>query len=145
MLEDLLNFHAEVAASRKIRIERALAGDVPEVPLDETQMRVAIQNLILNGFDAMPDGGRLLIRTESENGRVVIRISDTGVGISREDQASLFTPFFTTKANGTGLGLALTQQIVAEHEGSIRFESEEGAGATFVVELPLAALREAGA
>lgn len=145
MLEDLLNFHAEVAASRNIRVERALAGDVPEVPLDETQMRVAIQNLILNGFDAMPEGGRLLIRTESDNGRVVIRISDTGVGISREDQASLFTPFFTTKANGTGLGLALTQQIVAEHEGSIRFESEEGAGATFVVELPLAAHREGSA
>ena len=145
MIDDLLNFHAEIAASRKIRIERELAQDLPDALLDETQMRVAIENLVLNGFDAMPDGGRLLVRTELENQRLAIRISDTGVGISREDQASLFTPFFTTKANGTGLGLVLSQQIITEHKGSIRLESQEGAGATFIVELPLALAWEAKA
>ena len=65
-----------------------------------------------------------------------------GAGIKPEDQASLFTPFFTTKVNGTGLGLVLSQQIITEHKGSIRFESEEGAGATFIVELPLPVAQE---
>ena len=145
MLEELLDFHAEVAAGRKIRIEKEFERGVPEVVLDETQMRVAIQNLILNGFDAMPDGGRLLVKTERENEHVTIRVSDTGAGISPEEQASLFTPFFTTKANGTGLGLVLSRQIISEHNGSIRFESEEGAGATFIVELPLGVAQEAKA
>ena len=145
MLVDLLDLHAEVAASRKIRIEKELERDIPEVVLDETQMRVAIQNLILNGFDAMPDGGRLLVKTELENQHLAIRISDSGKGISLEEQASLFTPFFTTKANGTGLGLVLSRQIIAEHNGSIRFESEGGTGATFIVELPLAVAQEAKA
>ena len=142
MIEDLLNFHAEVATSRKIRIEKELEREAPDVVLDEAQMRVAIQNLILNGFDAMPDGGRLLVRTELENGHLTLRISDSGAGIKPEDQASLFTPFFTTKVNGTGLGLVLSQQIITEHKGSIRFESEEGAGATFIVELPLPVAQE---
>ena len=145
MLVDLLDLHAEVAASRKIRIEKQFERDIPEVVLDETQMRVAIQNLILNGFDAMPDGGRLLVKTELENQHLAIRISDSGKGISLEEQAALFTPFFTTKANGTGLGLVLSRQIIADHNGSIHFESEEGAGATFVVELPLAVAQEAKA
>ncbi len=142
MIEDLLNFHAEVAVSRKIRVEMHLDDGVPEVMLDEAQMRLAIQNLILNGFDAMPEGGRLLVRTEAGAESLAIRISDTGTGISLEDQISLFTPFFTTKANGTGLGLVLSRQIVSEHQGSIRFESEEGRGATFIVELPLAVAQE---
>ena len=145
MLVDLLDLHAEVAASRKIRIEKEFERDIPEVVLDETQMRVAIQNLILNGFDAMPDGGRLLVKTELENQHLAIRISDSGKGISLEEQASLFTPFFTTKANGTGLGLVLSRQIITEHNGSIRFESEGGTGATFIVELPLAVAQEAKA
>lgn len=143
MIEDLLNFHAEVAASRKIRVERELAADLPELLLDEAQMRLAIQNLILNGFDAMPDGGRLAVRTELEDARLLIRVSDSGAGVSPDDQAALFTPFFTTKANGTGLGLVLSQQIVADHKGSVRFESEAGAGAVFIIELPLALAREA--
>ena len=145
MLEDLLNAHAEVAASRKIEIERELAADLPDLVLDEAQVRLAVQNLILNGFDAMPDGGRLVVRTELEDDRLLIRVSDSGAGVRPEDQASLFTPFFTTKANGTGLGLALSQQIVSEHKGSVRFESEPGAGAAFIVELPLAPAREARA
>jgi len=145
MIEDLLDLHAEVAVSRKIRIEKELERDIPGVVLDETQMRVAIQNLILNGFDAMPDGGCLQVKTELENQHLAIRISDSGEGISLEEQASLFTPFFTTKANGTGLGLVLSRQIITEHGGSIHFESEEGAGATFIVELPLPVAQEAKA
>lgn len=145
MIEDLLDLHADVAASRKIQVEKELERDIPEVVLDETQMRVAIQNLILNGFDAMPDGGRLLVKTELENQHLAIRISDSGEGISLEEQASLFTPFFTTKANGTGLGLVLSRQIITEHGGFIHFESREGAGATFIVELPLPVAQEAKA
>lgn len=145
MIEDLLALHAEVAVSRKIQVEKELDRGVPEVVLDETQMRIAIQNLILNGFDAMPDGGLLLVKTELENQHLAIRVSDNGKGVSLDDESSMFTPFFTTKANGTGLGLVLSRQIITEHEGSIRYESEEGAGATFIVELPLPVAQEANA
>ena len=88
----------------------------------------------------MPEGGRLIVRTRKslEDG-VTVEIEDEGVGISSEDQAMIFTPFFTTKASGTGLGLVLAQQILSEHNGSIRFSSQEASGTIFHIELPAAA------
>ncbi|MEE9274774.1 MAG: ATP-binding protein [bacterium] len=145
VLDELLNFHAEEAASREVVLVREFSGSLPDVEMDEAQMRAAIQNLILNAFDAMPQGGRLILRTrpaEGDAAGVDIDVIDSGVGIRSEDQASLFTPFFTTKANGTGLGLAFTQQVVREHRGSIRFASRENEGTTFHVRLPAAAHEE---
>ena len=91
-----------------------------------------------NAFDAMEDGGKLTVRTSFVERGVEITLIDNGAGIRPEDQASLFTPFFTTKANGTGLGLALAQQIIHEHRGTIRFASQEGEGTTFRIFLPAA-------
>ncbi len=146
LLDDLLNFHAEEGASRGIRVERSFSADIPEVEFDETQIRLAFQNLILNAFDAMPEGGRLLVRTfAGPGGAVSIDIEDQGIGISVKDQESMFTPFFTTKANGTGLGLVLTQQILSEHRGTIRFSSQEKMGTTFHISLPEAPPVEAKA
>lgn len=140
VLDELLSFYSEEASSRKIRIEREFALDAPAVEFDETQIRLALQNLILNAFDAMPDGGRLTVRIRpGPEGGVGIDIEDEGVGIPAEEQEFLFTPFFTTKASGTGLGLVLTQQILTEHRASIRFSSQEGAGTTFHVEFPAVA------
>ncbi|MBT3350888.1 MAG: PAS domain S-box protein [Nitrospinaceae bacterium] len=140
VFDELLSFYSEEASSRKIRIERELSLDAPEVEFDETQIRLALQNLILNAFDAMPNGGRLTVRTRpGPEGGVGIDVEDEGVGIPAGEQAFLFTPFFTTKASGTGLGLVLTQQILTEHRASIRFSSQEGAGTTFHIEFPAVA------
>lgn len=143
LLDDLLLFYAEEASTLGIELRQELSPDLPEVALDEAQMNVALHNLIRNAFDAMPGGGRLTVRTRLAGGGVVIELSDTGCGIAPEDQAVLFTPFFTTKANGTGLGLVLSQQIVSEHKGVIRFSSQPGRGTTFSIELPAAAPTEA--
>jgi PAS domain S-box-containing protein len=140
LLEELLNFYAEEGHSRKVRVERVFSPDLPEVEMEDTQLRIAFQNLLRNAFDAMPEGGRLVVRTrKSHDEGVAVDIEDEGVGISAEDQSMIFTPFFTTKATGTGLGLALTQQILSEHHGTIRFSSQEKNGTTFHVELPAAA------
>lgn len=145
LLDDLLHFYAEEAATLGVELRRELAPDLPEVAFDETQLNVALQNLIRNAFDAMPRGGSLTVRTRPAGGGAAVEIADTGCGIAPEDQPALFTPFFTTKVNGTGLGLVLTQQIVAEHKGTIRFASQPGMGAAFCIELPAAARMEAHA
>lgn len=142
LIEELLQFHAEEAASRNIEVRHDLEDALPDVAFDEAQLRVALQNLILNAFDAMSAGGCLTVRTQVGEGGVVIDIIDTGDGIPADKQASLFTPFFTTKVNGTGLGLILAQQIIHEHKGSIRFASQEGEGTTFHIYLPPAAQQE---
>ncbi len=143
LLEELLNFYAEEGHSRKIRIERDFTADLPEVELEDTQLRIAFQNLVRNAFDAMPGGGRLVVRTrKSHESGVAVEIEDEGVGISSEEQTMIFTPFYTTKASGTGLGLVLAQQIFSEHHGTVRFSSQEKSGTTFHVELPAAAQLE---
>lgn len=140
VLDELLSFYSEEASSRKIRIKREFSLDASAVEFDETQIRLALQNLILNAFDAMPDGGQLTVRTRpGPDGGVGIDIEDEGVGIPAEEQEFLFTPFFTTKSSGTGLGLVLTQQILTEHRASIRFSSQERAGTTFHLEFPAVA------
>lgn len=118
----------------------------PELYLDENiarpqadpiLLRRALENLVLNSLDAMPTGGTLTVRTSQRNGSVRMEISDTGAGLTPEECARLFTPYYTSKRHGTGLGLAIVQSVVSDHGGKITVESEPGAGATFRIELPL--------
>ena len=117
----------------------------PELYLDEklrrteadpTLVRRAIENLVLNSLDAMPAGGTLTVRTSERDGMVRIEVSDTGAGLTPEECARLFTPYYTSKRHGTGLGLAIVQSVVSDHGGKISVESSPGAGATFRIELP---------
>ena len=85
----------------------------------------------------MPDGGELTITAQRVDGYAEVAFIDTGEGISKEDMRNIFEPLFTTKAKGTGLGLSVCQQIVSKHNGTIDVVSEEGAGATFTVRLPI--------
>ncbi len=94
-------------------------------------------NLLLNAVQAMPDGGKLYVKAHREEDSHVIMIGDTGVGIPEEDVENLFKPLFTTKAKGTGLGLAVCKKIVDAHNGSIEVESKEGKGTIFTVTLPV--------
>lgn len=95
-------------------------------------------NIIENALDVVGNKGQLQFCLYSEQGKVFIKVKDNGPGIREEDQSQVFNPFFTTKQNGTGLGLYICKTIVKEHGGDISFVSEEGKGTTFLVKLPLA-------
>jgi signal transduction histidine kinase len=118
----------------------------PELYLDENLarphadailLRKALENLVLNSLDAMPAGGTLTVRTSQHNGSVRLDVTDTGAGLTPEECARLFTPYYTSKQHGTGLGLAIVQSVVSDHGGKIAVESAPGAGATFRIELPI--------
>jgi two-component system, NtrC family, sensor kinase len=147
IVSGLVEFQREELATRKIVVETVLAEGLPAIPADEAQIRQALLNLMRNAADAMSAGGGTLRLTTTAGAGdvVVIRVADTGPGIAEAHLARIFEPFFSTKEKGTGLGLALTQQIIAEHGGRIEVESRVGAGTTFTVTLPMAAAREEGA
>lgn len=105
--------------------------------VDPNLMVRLLTNLLTNAVQAMPNGGRLAIKSLKKKDTLLISIQDTGVGISREDTGRLFTPFFTTKAGGTGLGLSVCRRVAEAHNGNIAFESLIGEGSTFTIELPL--------
>jgi signal transduction histidine kinase len=87
-------------------------------------------------MDAMPHGGTLTLRTRDSEDRVRIEIADTGIGLTGDECARLFTPYYTSKQHGTGLGLAIVQSVINDHGGTISVHSQPEQGATFLVELP---------
>ncbi len=117
--------------------ELYLDEDLPRPQADPVLLRRALENLVLNSVDAMPAGGTLTVRTAQRSGVVRLEVTDTGEGLTPEECARLFTPYYTTKRHGTGLGLAIVQSVVSDHDGRIEVESAPGAGATFRIELPL--------
>jgi signal transduction histidine kinase len=111
--------------------------DAPKMKVDAAKILRVFINLIKNAVDAMPEEGTLEIRSIQTNGNVEIAFSDNGMGISEETIAKLFTPLFTTKAQGMGFGLAICKRIVEAHGGKITVESVVGKGTTFTVTLPV--------
>jgi len=111
------------------------------IKIDKSRFHQIFTNLILNAIDAMDATGSIEIRTDivTKKGLRFCRISvkDSGGGISRQDAALVFTPYFTTKESGTGLGLPIVERIVNDHGGSIWFNSDDGAGTVFFVDLPV--------
>jgi len=124
--------------SRPAPIELELRlGDIPPVNGDPVLLRRVVENLVLNAVDAMPKGGKLTFSTELNHKFAVFELSDTGTGLTQEECARLFTPYYTTKQHGTGLGLAIVQSVVSDHGGQISVSSAKNFGTTFHVELPL--------
>ena len=132
---DLIRQHLERSG---VVIEEDYAPDIGLLDLDSGQMKQVFLNLITNAAQAMPQGGKLGLRTARLDGEVAVSVSDTGEGILPEVQAHIFEPFFTTKpaGQGTGLGLSISLAIVQEHGGRISVESQVGEGSTFTVWLP---------
>jgi signal transduction histidine kinase len=132
-------FQAQFQTRERGSIECKLELDdqLPEVPADPDLLHRAISNLVLNAMDAMPDGGRLTLRTRHDSHSVSIEVSDTGTGLTPEECERLFTPYYTSKQHGTGLGLAIVQSVVSDHAGKITAESTPGHGTTFRIRLPL--------
>ena len=122
---------------RDILVERELAEGLPRILLDRAQLKQAFYNIIKNALQAMRSGGILRIRTEADDTHVAISFIDSGHGIAPEQIGRLFEPYFTTKQNGTGLGLMIVQRIVREHGGTIEVESDKDRGTTFRIKLPI--------
>ncbi len=124
-----------------ITIVKDLAPDVPMLTTDASRLSQVIVNIVLNAADAMPDGGTLAIRSRAADNNIVVSFEDTGVGIGKEALTRIFEPFYTTKENGTGLGLAVSHNIIENLKGSLTAESEVNKGSTFVITLPIAGRR----
>jgi two-component system nitrogen regulation sensor histidine kinase NtrY len=130
-------FQAQLQAPGHEKIGCVLQLDplLEPVAADAELLHRAISNLVLNAMDAMPMGGTLTLRSRGENGKVLIEVADTGSGLTTEECERIFTPYYTSKQHGNGLGLAIVQSVVSDHGGRIRVESEPGRGTTFVIEL----------
>ena len=126
------------ARERKVQILQEYPEGIVPMHLDPEQIREALVNLELNALEAMPRGGTLRLSvTQKENHDVIIRVSDTGVGIPEGAESKIFDPFFTTKDQGTGLGLSIVHTIVKNHGGTISVLSNDGGGTTFLLTLPM--------
>ncbi len=124
------------AESEGVRVEIQVEADLPVVQADQDKLNQVFLNLFLNSIQAMEHGGRLDIRVATQGRNVLFTVKDTGCGVNKKDLPRVFDPYFTTKPEGTGLGLAMSVKIIEEHGGTITFESEPDVGTTVVVSLP---------
>jgi two-component system NtrC family sensor kinase len=137
VVEEALSLIAHPLALKGVTVETHLDG-MPAVEGDFGQLRQAFVNVALNAADAMPGGGRLDVALRAVDGAVEVAFQDTGIGIPAADLPHIFEPFFSTKAKGTGLGLAVVYGIVQRHAGTIQVESQVGSGTRIRVRLPRA-------
>jgi PAS domain S-box-containing protein len=125
------------ADRRTVAMRTELAGEPACVRADRVQLQQVLMNLMLNGIEAMREGGELTVRTQREAGQVRVTVSDTGVGLPADRLEQIFTPFFTTKAEGTGMGLAISRSIIEAHGGKLWAAHNDGRGASFHFTLPV--------
>lgn len=126
----------------KVNLALSVPTPSPKIWLDADQMRQAMLNLIRNAKESMPEGGCIEVTATVEGPMLRVDVRDEGVGIPEDHLERVFDPFYSTKLTGTGLGLALTQQIIQEHGGRLTLTSEVGSGTTFSIALPVAQQRE---
>lgn len=138
VISSVLDFSREELDRAEVRVERALDPATPPALADEGQLRQVFLNLVRNSREAMRQGGTLKVRSGQSDGAVEVVFQDSGPGMSGEVRERIFDPFFSTKSGGTGLGLAVSRQIIQAHGGSIACESAEGGGTTFTIRLPRA-------
>ena len=137
MVAALVEFVRPVATRQESTVEATTDQTVPPMAIDRTLLRQSILNLVKNGLEALGRGGKLTVSTRRVDDHVEIAIQDTGPGIAADVGNRLFEQFFTTKPQGTGLGLYISRQIIEEHGGTLRWESVPGAGTTFTATLPI--------
>jgi len=126
-----------IVVPANVKVSRRIQEDFPAFLVDAGLMRRVFANLITNAIQAMPDGGELIITASRSEDVVFISIQDTGVGISEENSEKIWSPLFTTKAKGTGLGLPTSRRLIEAHNGTITVESKVGSGSKFTIKLPL--------
>lgn len=138
VVKKVMSLSKKYLEHRHITLRESFNADIPPIEGNATTLAQVILNLIINGVEAMPNGGTLKVSTVYPNNEhVEICVSDSGVGIPEEQLQRIFEPFYSTKADGTGLGLSISQSIISQHRGEIKVMSEKGEGASFVVRLPV--------
>ena len=150
VLEDILVLEKKSLEKKAGRFMQVYDPSLPLIDVDEDQIKQVFKNLVQNAIDAIPKGGEIRLVTrintnhpfkveQNQNTRmsIVVEIADSGPGIPEENLGKLFTPFYTTKPKGNGLGLALSLKIVEDHQGKIKVISEKNVGTTMQVFLPL--------
>ena len=138
LIKDVLGFLGKEAEYRNIQIVMDIPPDTKPLEADKGQLQQVLLNVINNALASMEKGGRIVIKvTSPDQDHLAIAVSDTGVGISKENLSNIFEPFFSTKGEkGTGLGLSITYGIVRKMGGRIDVDSELGRGTTFTILLP---------
>jgi len=137
LVSDMIDFYSPQARSHSIIIRQQLYDRPLVCKADEGMLKQVILNLFINAQQAMSDGGELLIRTDLRKKVAVIQISDTGSGIAPDKLGNIFDAYYSSRPQGSGLGLPTAKKIVEAHEGTISVESEPGKGTLFTIELPL--------
>jgi signal transduction histidine kinase len=125
------------AISRPIKITLDKDPSLPNVDHDSDQIHQVLINLLINAEQAIEGAGSIQVEVSSQGNKAMVTVADTGHGIAPEHLPNIFRPFYTTKGNGTGLGLSLARRIVEDHKGRIEVDSELGKGTEFIVTLPL--------
>ncbi len=136
VVREVIEFYQPQATEAKLEISPHLAGNLPLVKLDQRLFRQALINLVQNARQAMPAGGVLELQTRTQGGRVILDVIDTGHGMDAKTQAKMFDIFYSTKSNGSGLGLPTVRRVVEAHSGTIQCASEPGRGTQFTISLP---------
>ncbi|MGE5446675.1 MAG: ATP-binding protein [Ignavibacteriales bacterium] len=143
VVERVIGLMNPTAQEKGIEVEKKLNPTEP-FRVDPDQIEQVVMNLIINGIDAMNSHGKLTVETQNADGYILIKVSDTGHGLSEEVKEKIFRPFYSTKPNGTGLGLSISLGIVEMHEGKILISGEKDKGSTFTVMIPVNLRSESG-
>jgi len=138
VVQEMIDFAAPQAADAGIELVPFLHANLPAVSLDRELFKQALLNLLLNAQNAMPAGGEIVLQTQPVPGGVQLDVIDNGVGMDAETLGKIFRPFFSTRRDGSGLGLPTTRKIIESHNGTISVQSEKGKGTRFTIALPLA-------
>ena len=136
LIRDVVQIMTDAYPTYKFRFKETPSPDMKEIPCDPDKLKQVFINIITNGLQAMNDEGSLSITTEKSSGFIEVRISDEGIGIPEQNLQQIFEPFYTTKDNGSGLGLSISYKIIEAHEGEISVSSQPNKGTTFIVQLP---------
>jgi len=142
LVSDMIDFYSPQAYSHSITIRQGLQNEPLICKIDARMLKQVILNLFVNAQYAMSNGGELMIRTDNQQTNAVIQISDTGCGIDKDILRNIFKPYYSSRPEGMGLGLATARKIVEGHKGTITVNSEPGKGTSFTIKLPLLAADE---
>lgn len=137
LLRELAEFMRVEVENAGIELRVEYGKDIPLVPFDKRYMKQALLNLVKNAVAAMPKGGTLSLSIHATNDELKLVVQDSGTGIPEDKLGKIFEPYYTTKENGTGLGLTLTYKIIKEHGGDVTVQSRQGQGSTFTITIPI--------
>jgi signal transduction histidine kinase len=137
LLEELVDFYAPQAQLQRVNLRLKPSPEKVFARVDSKLVKQAVLNLMINGLQAMPGGGELILAVAATDGHARIDVIDTGGGIPPETAKQIFNAYYSTKRGGTGLGLAISQRIAREHGGSLQVQTEAGKGSDFYLTLPV--------